>query len=241
MSDPGDRAGAPEPCAALDRLFDVPVIGRRYDPDHATPEALYPDERAQVSRAAPRRQREFAAGRLAARDALATCGAPPGPLLTGTDRVPLWPAGFVGSISHARAYCVAVVARRADAHGVGVDVEALDRVTPAVWRHIFTPDEIEALNARPEADSLLATIAFSAKESLFKCQYAVRRGWLGFHDCTVEVRGSPSACGELELTFLRDARADHADGVSFHRGAVLRGRYVTDGSHVLTGVLLGTR
>ena len=60
--------------------------------------------------AAPKRQREFLAGRHCAAHALRTAGLPETVGLQ--DRAPIWPKGAVGSISHSDARVVAVVSKR---------------------------------------------------------------------------------------------------------------------------------
>jgi len=71
---------------------------------------LFLEEKQAVDRAVPKRQREFAAGRMAARQAMAQIGKTPAPIPVNTDRSPHWPEGVVGSISHSLEIAVAVVA-----------------------------------------------------------------------------------------------------------------------------------
>jgi len=130
---------------------------------------------------------EFAAGRVCARRSLATMGFTEAPLTATRERVPLWPEGAVGSISHTDGYCVAVVGSARRFHGIGVDAEILGRVGPDIWRMVFRPEEMDRLRCLSHSrQSEMATIMFSAKEAFYKCQYAVTRNWLGFEDVTVE-------------------------------------------------------
>ena len=71
---------------------------------------LFPEEEALVAGAVTKRREEFAAGRNAARAALAGLGPPPCPLLRAGRRAPAWPQGIVGSITHCSGFCCAVVA-----------------------------------------------------------------------------------------------------------------------------------
>ena len=84
---------------------------------------LQPAEAVAVSGAAPKRKSEFRAGRAAARIALASLGHPRAVVTKGADRAPIWPRGFVGSISHSPGYCAAAVGRWADVAAIGFDVE----------------------------------------------------------------------------------------------------------------------
>jgi 4'-phosphopantetheinyl transferase EntD len=132
--------------------------------------ALFPQERAAVAGAVPQRQREFAAGRGCARAALARFGAHGVVLPVGPDRAPLWPAGFVGSISHSRRLCVAAVARNAAVASIGIDVEDETRLEPELWDWICTDGERRWLRRQPfEHRGRAACVLFSAKEATYKC------------------------------------------------------------------------
>jgi 4'-phosphopantetheinyl transferase EntD len=152
------------------------------------PPELFPEEDALLARAVPKRRREFAHGRACARLALAAHGVRAAPLLVGTAREPLWPAGFVGSITHDRELCVAVVARRDAYAGIGVDVEPDEPLTPAVAARIWSPAEAEAaglLGVVPERS--LAKLVFAAKEAVYKCQFSLTRTYIGFHGVSIEL------------------------------------------------------
>jgi 4'-phosphopantetheinyl transferase EntD len=76
------------------------------------PSLLFPDETRYLGRAVPKRTREFAAGRLCARRALAEFGVTGYPLRMNRDRRPHWPAPVIGSITHTTGMSGAVVASR---------------------------------------------------------------------------------------------------------------------------------
>ena len=84
---------------------------------------LYPEEAVSVAKAVPKRVGEFAAGRLCARRALAEFGITGVPLTMAPDRAPVWPESMVGSITHTRGLCAAVVAERRRFASLGIDVE----------------------------------------------------------------------------------------------------------------------
>src|SRR5438067_1050128 len=81
---------------------------------------LMAEERDALGVVAEKRFVEFRAGRAAARCALAALGVPGGPILPGPDRVPRFPEGIVGSISHCSSHVFAAVARKGDVGGLGV-------------------------------------------------------------------------------------------------------------------------
>jgi len=163
-------------------------------------EPLLAEERAGLDRAAPRRLREFAAGRHCAREALAALGEPRAPLPRRADRRPEWPPGIVGSISHSSDYCAAVVARRTTCAGLGFDAEEWGRVTPELWRRIATPPELAWLRARADDAARCATLLFSAKEAFFKAQYALSQSFVGFQHAAFQ----PARDGAFEIALLRE-------------------------------------
>src|SRR5258707_403796 len=95
--------------------------------------ALFPVETAQIAAAVPSRRREFATGRMLARRALRAIGGPEIALISGTDRAPRWPDGFVGSITHTASRAAAAVARLEDFAGIGIDIEIVSRIS---WRGV---------------------------------------------------------------------------------------------------------
>jgi len=88
------------------------------------PDPLLPGEAPPVRRAVETRRIEFARGRSCVRRAMAALGLQSAPILS-RDRAPIWPTGVVGSISHCRNYCCAVVGRADGWAAVGLDAELL--------------------------------------------------------------------------------------------------------------------
>lgn len=77
-----------------------------------------------LERAPLRRQVEFLAGRRCAAVALRAAGCQDGAMLPiGPRRTPLWPTGFIGSISHEDGLAVAIAADRGRVVALGVDVQ----------------------------------------------------------------------------------------------------------------------
>jgi len=147
--------------------------------------ALLPAEAACIPRALSKRRREFTAGRLCAREALAQLGIHGFPLVVGEARVPVWPPGVVGSISHCRGFCGVAVARADAVAGLGLDVERAEALEPELVARICTPRERERLRARAGAPDP-GKLTFCAKESFYKCYFPLTREFLGFQDVEVE-------------------------------------------------------
>jgi 4'-phosphopantetheinyl transferase EntD len=152
----------------------------------AGPDALLPEERACVARAVEKRRREFAQGRVLARRLLADLGAAGGPLLPDADRVPRWPAGIVGSISHTDDLCVVAAAREGDVLGLGVDVEPEGPLGADLEARIATPTERAWLSGRgTERARHLLRALFSVKECVYKACFPRTRERWGFQDLEV--------------------------------------------------------
>ena len=170
------------------------IIARVLPPDVSVvvaTEAMYsadllPGEKAGTERMVEKRLREFTAGRTAARAALRTLGFPATPLPIGVSRYPVWPKGSVGTISHCKGVCVAAVARTSTTRALGLDVELDVPLEPDLEAMVLTPEERQRLSGvNGEDRGRLGKLAFSAKESVFKCWHPIEHRWLDFLDATV--------------------------------------------------------
>jgi 4'-phosphopantetheinyl transferase EntD len=146
---------------------------------------LFDAEHEAVAKAGSLRRREFAAGRLSARRALAALGAAKVALPAGADRLPIWPLGFIGSISHTHGFAAAAVARSQSYVALGLDVETIARVSPQIERRIAIPREKPRLDLVASRQAGLALL-FSAKEAWYKAQYPETRTFFGFQDVEAE-------------------------------------------------------
>jgi len=174
---------------------------------------LWPGEEELLGpKALERRRVYFALGRAAARDALAELGAAQVALGRGTAGEPLWPEGIVGAITHAGDTVVALVGRKTDYAGLGVDVEELARGPSArAARLVCRPTEMEWADA--ESGTRRLTMLFSAKEAVFKAVFPIARVWLGFGDA--ELAWVEARCGF-------DARLLKSAGTGYPEGSVVR-------------------
>jgi enterobactin synthetase component D len=190
-------------------------------------------------RAVPKRRAEFAAGRYAASLVLArhACREPVTRCANGA---PHWPTGFTGSISHGAGLAVAVAARTERYRGLGVDVERLipNEQCIAIGDRILGATEFALLGrALPvSAKSVLLSLGFSAKESLYKCLNPVAAEFIEFEDARVSrVLPDSHASGRIWLTLLRSFAGD------LHAGTELPGCYAFQGERVETLVWLDRR
>ena len=131
-----------------------------------------------VQRAVSKRKTEYLAGRLCAREALLRAtgvSAVPG---TGEDRAPQWPRDCVGSITHSHGWAAAVVGRRADYAGLGLDVELTmpdERALKLTHQILTAGEQARFANTMKQTPGEFLTLAFSLKESLFKALYPITR------------------------------------------------------------------
>jgi enterobactin synthetase component D len=152
-----------------------------------------------------KRQAEFLAGRIAAREALAAQGLPgciPG---TGEKREPLWPAGWTGSITHSHNVAMAVALPSSPnlPNGVGLDIESvLDlQLLLEIKRSIM--DEREAdllLYSKTLSFAEGGTLLFSAKESLFKALFYQVGDWFDFDAARLTSVNTEEQVFRLQLT-----------------------------------------
>jgi len=193
------------------------------------PGSLFPEEERCVRNAVAARRREFAQGRLCARQALARLGIRNFPILIGKDRAPIWPEGVIGSLSHCGGYCAAAVARRGAFLGLGIDVETPQPLDPELLALICTDSETAWLAESPaEARGVTAKLIFSAKESVFKCAYPQTGVFLDFRDCEIRVA---EALGTFAAT-LRHSLLPRP-----WNGCRLSGRFARNRENLFTGIV----
>lgn len=181
--------------------------------------SLLPGETAAVAGAVPARRAEFAAGRAAARRALAGLGLPPVAVPSGPDRAPCWPEGVGGSIAHAGG--IAVAAARLGPP-LGLDLEENAPLEPDLWPAICSSDELAALPAGETG--VWVRHVFAAKEAVYKMQYPLTGRLFGFELLEVALHAGGFA-----------ARLRERVG-PFAEGRVFVGRLALAGSFVLAGV-----
>lgn len=195
---------------------------------------LLPEEAALLAQAVPTRRDEFALGRHCAREALRRLdGEVPAPLLRRGERMPQWPPGRVGAISHSHGLAVAAVGDARGYVGLGVDVERLRPVSPRLRERVLRPEEREALaGLSDEACTQRTILTFSLKECIYKALFPVTGVYLGYQDARVEADppGADGEAGRLRWALCAPAGADFPAG---WRG---EGAYAWVGAVVVTAV-----
>jgi 4'-phosphopantetheinyl transferase EntD len=220
----------------LSRLFRAPVcVGVATPSMYHAP--LMGTEQVGVADWAPKRRRQFAAGRAAARLALLSLGEPVIAIPKGPDSAPIWPCGIVGSISHCEGFCAAVLSRQDDAASLGFDVETAEPLPGDLHPMIFSPRELSEFEAQSQQRGVdLTKIGFSAKEAFYKCYHPLANRFLDFRDVAVRFvarQGEAPSAGQFRIEFV-DAASPGAD-----LGTLAVGRWSADRKFVYTGVTLG--
>lgn len=157
------------------------------DPRDATDD-LWPEERTAIAAAIPKRQHEFAAGRRAARQALAALGLPSAAIAVGAQRAPIWPKGLTGSIAHCDTLCIAAVSQFHQC--IGVDIEPATPLAADLIEIVCTQTEQAFITTLPAKDQgIAAKRLFCAKEAVFKAQYPLTQRMIGFDDVSIRLDG----------------------------------------------------
>jgi 4'-phosphopantetheinyl transferase EntD len=189
--------------------------------------SLSPEEEKALGGVVLKRRMEFTAGRTCARSALERLGTPVSSLLRGPAREPLWPSGVVGSITHCEGYCAAAVSYQERFAGIGIDAEVNEPLPEGTLELVARPEELERLGRLPAGSLCWDRLLFSIKESVYKTWYPLTKSWLGFEEASVTIDSD-------RQTFQVDLLIRNYPEVL----SPLRGRYLVEGRHILTAIVL---
>lgn len=192
-----------------------------FDPTTVTDaDLLWLPHHAELSSAGRKRKAEHLAGRIAAAHALPDHTVPG----IGPSGEPLWPEGVSGSITHSGAHAMAVVVRHQDAL-VGIDCEAIlpDREARDIQDGIVDAQEAMCLTHSGYPFALALTLAFSAKESLFKALFPQVKTYMGFDYARIMTLDERT----LTLALTRP----HAE---FKENTLFTVHWLPDGNQVIT-------
>ncbi len=193
---------------------------------------LLPEEQACLKSASEKRSREFTTGRTCARRALAEIGVNPTPILPGSSRQPLWPAGVTGSITHCEGYCAAAVARRDRFMTIGIDAETHEQLPAGVVEIVALEAERRWLSSLSQHAIHWDRVLFSVKESVYKAWFPLTEKWLEFKDVIVDM--DPKSQSFQARVLLEPPTANHSL-------TVFTGRYLIAERLILTAVCVEAR
>ncbi len=139
------------------------------------------EENQIVSKSSNRRKREFSAGRAIAKTLLKKYGIKNYPVLSGTNREPVWPKGVIGSISHCDDFCFVAIAQEKNYKSIGIDIEKLTPIEPDIEEYVCTEAERKWIQEQNyEKKLMLSKLIFCAKESAFKCCFPIVQKYIDF-------------------------------------------------------------
>ncbi|MBT2408578.1 MULTISPECIES: 4'-phosphopantetheinyl transferase [unclassified Streptomyces] len=189
----------------------------------------FPAETGLIVGVVDSRRREFLTARRCAHEALARLGRTAVPVGRDSDRAPVWPHGVVGSITHCDGYRAAAVAEDRDVVALGIDAEPNRDLAPGVAELVLRPTEALHLDSLQRDGPALAwpTLAFCAKEAIYKAWYPTARRRLDFQD--VEVRFEPTRRSFVGRFLAADRTRRE-----------LSGRYIFDDDLVIAAVVVGS-
>lgn len=166
---------------------------------------------------------QFNEGRKCAAMLLAKMGS--SEVTVGTrGRAPVWPSGFVGSITHTAEHIGVAVASQGDFSGIGIDIETIisEQVAKDIEAVCMSSEELKLVSSTGLPRALMSTACFSAKESLFKCLYPLVDIFFDFLD--VRVSSIDINLGKVEMILIKQLSDEFRVGDCFVGGV----RFDTD-------------
>ena len=133
----------------------------------------------------PERIQDFLSGRRCAQVALSELN----PTFSdieinmGSSGAPLWPDGYLGSISHILGQAIAIAAPKKEIKTLGIDIEKIISQPKAKEIKVYVmPDDFSVMKKEGLTETESVTIAFSVKESAFKALYGTKDQIFEFED-----------------------------------------------------------
>jgi enterobactin synthetase component D len=180
-----------------------------------------------IENASLKRKIEFAAGRYCGIKALEKAGLNS---LTSIpfdkNRIPLWPEGFLGSITHSHGKALAQVSMDKWIKGLGIDLEKKmsDGQAKKLIKVILTKGELRRFATLITINlAQTTTLIFSAKESIFKCLFPTLRVWLNFND--------------IELCHINSNEQTFTIKILKNNLGLFDGQYSIDDDYIFTRVI----
>jgi enterobactin synthetase component D len=182
----------------------------------------------QIEHSMPKRQSTFLSGRYAASHVLSLIGCEHKEIPIGKGGSPSWPSKVVGSISHTESIAVCACASKTDYMMLGIDVEhwMSASIAEEVAAIVLSENDRKLISTLCSPEHELATLIFSAKESLFKALYP-RVGYY-FEFSAVSAHKICLREGKLTLKLNRDL----ADGIL--AGDIFSCTFSTFNDHIFT-------
>jgi enterobactin synthetase component D len=186
--------------------------------------SIYYPENIQV--AVNKRKSEFLAGRYCAKQALAAHNINGYTIGSFKNRAPAWPKGYIGSITHTSDRAYSIVVKNTKYSGMGIDAEYIlsNQQIVDIKGIVTTDSEFNFLIESQLDISIAFTLAFSAKESLFKALNPIVNKFFDFLDVEIIELGT----NKFRLFLEIDLSATYKAGRTFE------GHYVVNKSQIIT-------
>ncbi len=182
---------------------------------------------AKLATAVDVRKADFLAGRMLLKLAQSELGLSSRAVEIGENRAPVWPEDQRGSVSHTAGRVACVLTGNVNL-GLGVDVEktASGKSLEALRQQVLCEAERELIDASTSWPSdVLATLIFSAKETLFKAIYPQINTFFGFSAAVIHKAPEPDTI-ILQLT--------RSLGSGFNVQQQFKVRYRLESGYILT-------
>jgi 4'-phosphopantetheinyl transferase EntD len=178
-----------------------------------------------------KRQAEYLAGRYIANRALNSLGVYSAEVSVGNNRCPVWPEGIIASITHTDGTALCAAAHRNDIRFLGVDLEdwISSETTKEIKSSVVCRNEEAFLRQSPLTFEQAFTLAFSAKESLFKALYMDVGYYFDFDAARI------TDISKDERKFRIELNIDLTPELT--KGRCFTGYYHTDSQRILTMVV----
>jgi 4'-phosphopantetheinyl transferase EntD len=136
----------------------------------------------------------------------------------------------VGSISHSGGLGVAVAAWQQDIPALGIDIQKIEeRYTDELIARFADPDEFDWVLSDPSKRTERAVRLFSAKESIFKALYVLRRVWFAFDVAHLTPKeGVDGFHASVRLPALSSGPVRLDVGVTTYSGHIITGAWLSE-------------
>lgn len=135
-----------------------------------------------LSKAVDSRKAEYLIGRYLAQSILKDFGLPYEDIRIGRNRSPIWPSGICGSISHTSDMVMCAISNSKSTRFLGIDIESpiCPSIADSISQQVLRKDECPIVFNCGLTFELVVSLAFSAKETLFKAIYKDVGHYFGF-------------------------------------------------------------
>lgn len=185
--------------------------------------------------ALPKRLAEFVAGRTLAHQLLAAQGCSSKLILPLNTQVPVWPQGYLGSITHINGVAGCAVLSECSYVGLGIDLEQwiVESNAKDIAPLICFAEELEVCTRLNWSQSQALTLIFSAKESLYKALYRKVLRYFDFLDADVVGCEGDQVSGQITLCLNKTLCTDYIKGQCFTVSYLARENWVLTGLAII--------